>query len=88
MDKNKIIIEYLKNKLSEIQLDIEKTQKEYPIENTRVSIAKRRSLQFRVAESRVKSGRASCAELQSLQCRVAKYPVQSGNVSSAEWHCL
>jgi len=34
VDKNKIIIEYLKNKLSEIQLNIEKTQKEYPIENT------------------------------------------------------
>ena len=34
MDKNKIIIEYLKNKLSEIQLSIKKTQEEYSIENT------------------------------------------------------
>ena len=29
-DKNKIILEYLKDKLSEIQTDIEQTKKEYP----------------------------------------------------------
>ena len=30
LDKNKIILEYLKDKLSEIQTDIEQTKKEYP----------------------------------------------------------
>jgi len=34
LNKNKIIIDYLKNKLSEIKLNIEKTQEEYPIEDT------------------------------------------------------
>jgi len=30
LDKNKIILEYLENKLSEIETDIKQTKKEYP----------------------------------------------------------
>ena len=33
LDKNKIILEYLKNKLIEIQDNIKQTKKEYPCDN-------------------------------------------------------
>ena len=33
LDKNKIILEYLENKLLEIQDDIKQTKKEYPCDN-------------------------------------------------------
>jgi len=33
-DKNKIILEYLENKLTEIESNIEKTKDEYPCDNS------------------------------------------------------